>query len=407
MPGMKLGLLGSDERIAGVAAAAAARGVTVVRAADPAAAASEFLDPASCDAILVGSEGWDPARAEAVRSLVQTGRPLVVSQPLELAMLWAWELEMIRQDAGGAIVPLLPARLHPFLARLKRIIEAAAAGSGPLGGVESLVFERRQADRSRSAVLASLARDGDLVRVLVGEPARVAALGAGAEDPTWNSLTVGFTAPASVPVRWQVAGGGESSLRIALVCQQGTIEVEVPDDTGRPWRWSQPGVEVEPPAFDPDAAILGVLDAALGQGTPPASGADAVPPATGADAVPPATGADAVPPASWADAARAIELAETVPRSLARGRGIDLHQEEFSELGTFRGTMASLGCGIILAALVLVVLATLVGGIAHEFDWDLGGRLAGAWPIVALVVLGGFLALQVLPLLVAGSRRHE
>ena len=306
---------------------------------------------------------------------------------------------MIRQDAGGPIVPLLPERLHPFLLRLRRILEASVAGGGPLGGLESVVLDRRQADRRRGAVLATLARDADLIRTLVGEPARVSALGAAADDLVWNSLTVGFTAPASVPVRWQIAGGGEPLLRISLLCSGGTVEVEIPDDWSQTWRWLQPGVTVESPHFDPGGAILGVLDAALGR--------DAVPPASGEDAVPPASGEDAVPPASWADASRAIELADTVPRSLARGRGIDLHQEEFSELGTFRGTMASLGCGIILAALLLVVMATLVGGIANEFGWDFGGRLAGTWPIVALVVLGGFLVLQFLPLLVAGSRRHE
>jgi len=386
---MKLGILGTDQRIAGVAAAAAARGdvlVSSVAGEGPA----ELLDPANCDAVLVGSDGWDTARAEAVRMLVQTGRPLLVSQPLEQSMLWAWELEMIRQDAGGPIVPLLPERLHPFLLRLRRILEASVAGGGPLGGLESVVLDRRQADRRRGAVLATLARDADLIRTLVGEPARVSALGAAADDLVWNSLTVGFTAPASVPVRWQIAGGGEPLLRISLLCSGGTVEVEIPDDWSQSWRWLQPGVTVESPHFDPGGAILGVLDAALGR-----------------DAVPPASGEDAVPPASWADASRAIELADTVPRSLARGRGIDLHQEEFSELGTFRGTMASLGCGIILAALLLVVMATLVGGIANEFGWDFGGRLAGTWPIVALVVLGGFLVLQFLPLLVAGSRRHE
>ena len=395
---MKLGILGTDQRIAGVAAAAAARGdvlVSSVAGEGPA----ELLDPANCDAVLVGSDGWDTARAEAVRMLVQTGRPLLVSQPLEQSMLWAWELEMIRQDAGGPIVPLLPERLHPFLLRLRRILEASVAGGGPLGGLESVVLDRRQADRRRGAVLATLARDADLIRTLVGEPARVSALGAAADDLVWNSLTVGFTAPASVPVRWQIAGGGEPLLRISLLCSGGTVEVEIPDDWSQTWRWLQPGVTVESPHFDPGGAILGVLDAALGR--------DAVPPASGEDAVPPASGEDAVPPASWADASRAIELADTVPRSLARGRGIDLHQEEFSELGTFRGTMASLGCGIILAALLLVVMATLVGGIANEFGWDFGGRLAGTWPIVALVVLGGFLVLQFLPLLVAGSRRHE
>jgi hypothetical protein len=55
----------------------------------------------------------------------------------------------------------------------------------------------------------------------------------------------------------------------------------------------------------------------------------------------------------------------------------------------------------------LVILAALVGGLAHEFDWALGGWLAGTWPFVALAALGGFLLLQLLPLLVAGSGRHE
>ena len=110
-----------------------------------------------------------------------------------------------------------------------------------------------------------------------------------------------------------------------------------------------------------------------------------------------------IAPAAWSDAARAIELAETVPRSLARGRAIDLHQEEFTELGTFRGTMASLGCGLVLATLLVLVLATLVGGVAREAGWEWGERIAGIWPQVVLAVLGLFLALQVLPLLI-GSR---
>jgi TRAP-type C4-dicarboxylate transport system permease small subunit len=96
-----------------------------------------------------------------------------------------------------------------------------------------------------------------------------------------------------------------------------------------------------------------------------------------------------------------------VPRSLAKGRAIDLHQEEFSELGTFRGTMASLGCGLILAALLVLVIATLVGGIANEFDWQLGKRLAGAWPYLVLTVLGVVLLLQLLPALAGVDRRSE
>jgi predicted dehydrogenase len=384
---MRLGFLGTDERMAAVAAAAAARGDELLPERAAPGGWEAFLDPAACDAVLVAPTGDDPGRAEAVRMLVQAGRPLVVAQPLELSMLWAWELEMIRRDAGGPLVPVLPERRHPFVLRLREVIEAALAGSGPAGAVESLVLERRQADRSRAAVLASLSRDADLVRVLAGEPGRLSALGAAADADTWNSLTVGFSGPTNLPVRWEVAGG-PPGLELSLRCAEGIVVVGIPADWAEPWTWSGPAQPEGPVAFDAAREPLAALDAACGRdGTAAESGG--------------------VPPATWADAARAIELADTVPRSLAKGRGIDLHQEEFSELNTFRGTMASLGCGIILAALLLVVLATLVGGIAHEFDWNLGGRLAGAWPAVALTVLGGFLVLQLLPLLVARPRRHE
>jgi hypothetical protein len=394
---MNLGVLGIDPRIAAVAAAAVARGDRIVLAADvPAGSlpavergpADALLDPTTSAAVLVGADGWSDERAEVVRLLVQAGRPILASHPLALAMLWAWELEMIRRDAGGPLVPLLPERSHPFTARLRGLLEAAVAGGGPLGDVESLVLERQLADRGREQVLRALARDADLVRALVGDPARLSALGAD-DAAGWQSLVVGLSGPASVPVRWQVAAGGDAGLRLAVHCGGGVVSVWIPDGWDRPWVWTQPGLSDEQLGYEPASLMLDLLASKLSPG--PADEPDP----------------EALPAATWADAARAIELADTVPRSLAKGRAIDLHQEEFTELGTFRGTMASLGCGIILAALVLVVVAALVGGLAHEFGWGFGGWLAGTWPIVALAALGGFLVLQLLPLLVAGGREHE
>lgn len=183
-----------------------------------------------------------------------------------------------------------------------------------------------------------------------------------------------------MPVRWQVVRGDQPGLRITLVQAEGSCSVDIPDEphgtTGRSlWTWSDEHTETE--AFDRGAVMLEELHR-IRQATP-------------------------IAPAAWADAARAIELAETVPRSLARGRAIDLHQEEFSELGTFRGTMASLGCGLVLATLLLLVLATLLGGIAREAGWAWGEQLAGIWPWVVLATLSLFLALQVLPLLIGSS----
>lgn len=400
---MKLGILGTDSRIAAVAAAATARGDRIVLAADLAAdvtvapaaervPADALVDPSACDAVLVGSDDWSEGRAEAVRLLVQAGRPVLASQPLDLSMLWAWELEMIRRDAGGPLVPLLADRSHPYVVRLRRLLEAALAGGAASGGVESLVLERCLGARGRDQVLRSLARDADLVRVLTGDPGRLSALGVdpAAGDAGWQSLVVGLSGPTSVPVRWQVASGPEPGLRLSLHLARGTTVVWIPDDRGRPWTWSQGDATEEYEPHVPAETLLRLLTDGTRTACPPES-----------------AGLEGVPAATWADAARAIELADTVPRSLAKGRSVDLHQEEFSELGTFRGTMASLGCGIILAALVLVVFATLLGGLAHEFGWGFGGWLAGTWPAVALGALGLFLVLQLLPLLVARGDEHE
>jgi len=387
---MQLGIVGDGTDIEALAAEAAARGGRILRVADPRdrTAIDRLLDPGACDLVAVGAAGW-PAeqpnlRADTVRMLVQTGRTLILPQPLELSMLWAYELDMIRQDSGAVILPWLPARLHPFVARLKAAIEAGLAGAGGFGPLETLRLERSLPDRSRDRVLAALARDADLVRVLVGEPARLTTLGAAEIDSAWGTLAVGFSGPGMLPVRWHVGPGSPPTLRIIVQHAGASLAVEAPDDG--PWTWSGPAPESGP--FDPAAILLGVVAEATAGGARER----------------------AIPPATWADAARGIELAEAVPRSLSRGRAVDLHHEEFSELGTFRGTMASLGCGLVLAALVILVLATLMAGIAREAGWALGERLASAWPIIVLVVLAAFLMLQLLPLLIGPSRRpgqHE
>ena len=383
-----LGLLGGGPQIAAVVDAARARGWPVVAADDASTAGgpsseswTAFLDGEACDAVLVGADGWNAARAEAVRTLVQAGRTLVLEQPLELSMLWAFELDMIARDSAARLVPMLPDRLHPAVAALKGFVEAAAAGEGPLGPLESIRLERTLADRSRAAVLAALSRDVDIARVLAGDPARVSTLGSADAESAWPTLAVGLTGPAQVPVRWQVAAGGPGGLRVTLHHMRGPIEVFAPDGP-EPWTVSPPLPACGP--FDRGAAVLDQLSRSA-DGRPAAASA-------------------VVPAASWTDAARALEIAETVPRSLAKGRAIDLHHEEFSELGTFRGTMASLGCGIVLLALVLVVIATLVAGISKEIGWEFGTALANAWPGVVLAALVVFLALQLLPTLLGADR---
>jgi predicted dehydrogenase len=406
---LTFGLLGFDPQVAAVATAALAAGDSIVIACDAAAdlplpalrrqaSWQALLDEQSCDVVLVAAAGWNPARAEGVRTLVQAGRTLFVAQPAELSMLWAYELDMIRRDTGARLVPALADRLHPFIARLRGVIEAGRAGVAGLGGPESLTLVRGMDDRSREAVLAQLARDADLVRVLAGDPARLSTLADGAPDAAWPTLAVGLTGSGQMPVRWQVTGRSRPGLTITLQHATGTVAVWIPDAADEPWTWRGDGGDEERMAFDRGAALVDVIHAAVGR-------------ETAACARQPD---DALPPATWADASRAIELAETVPRSLVKGRAIDLHREEFSEIGTFKGTMASLGCAIVLGALFVLVVAAVLGVVAsqmreegQELQRGLLRTLVGAWPFMVLAVMVLFLAIQVLPALLGLGRDDD
>jgi len=405
---MRIGLYGWDAQVAAVVRAASREALPL----GPACHLSEeqaascgagiaraesweaLIDDRSCDAVVVVAEGWDDARTEGLRHLVQAGRPLLISQPLTLSMLLAYELDMIRSDVGGLLLPILPDRQHPLLGRLLEAVEGGLAGVGSLGRLESISLVRRMPERSKEAVLSWLARDADLVRLLIGDPQRLSTLAGVSSDAAYASLTVEFGGELQVPARWQVARGADPVAELTLTGEAGQIRVTIPDSTLGPatWTWHDLEGTVEAAPFDGGLAMLATLQRCLGE-TPPVAAAELA-------SQPPLP-----PPAAWADAARAIELAETVPRSLARGRAIDLHQEEFSELGTFKGTMASLGCGLVMAGLLVLVLATVIGGIAHEAGWAFGEQLTSVWPFVVLAVLTGFLALQVLPALIQGPAK--
>ena len=400
---MKIGILGCDDHILAIAVAAVEGGHSLSPAYDvpddlpailsgidrqPREQWQGLLEDEVCDAVLVGVDGWSEHRAEQVRTLVQAGRTILIGHPASLSMLWAYELDMILADSSATVIPALATRHHPFIYSLKNLVEQSIAGNGPLGLIESLQFERRQPDRDQESVLTSFARDADVIRVLIGDPSRLMALGGG--DAGWANLAVGLSGPDQVSVRWQVAKGHTRELTIQLICERGRLCIDIPERDCGVWAVTQqtdagisdllPEFPSETAPFQPAEVLLELLLLAVKGDANNHSNSS-------------------IPPAIWPDAARTIELAETIPRSVKRGRGIDLHQEEFSELGTFRGTMASLGCGIIMAGLFILFLATLVGGVARAAGWSFGERLAAIWPYAILTTLILFLILQLLPFL--------
>ena len=237
-------------------------------------------------------------------------------------------------------------------------------------------------------MLTSFARDADIIRVLIGDPSRLMALGGG--DAGWTNLAVGLSGPDQISVRWQVAKGHTQTLTIQLICERGRLCIDIPERACGVWKVTQQTDSEIPDTlttFPTETAPFAPADVLLEHLLQAVKGEPDTYPGS------------SIPSATWPDAARTIELAETIPRSVKKGRGIDLHQEEFSELGTFRGTMASLGCGIIMAGLFILFLATLVGGVARAAGWSFGERLAAIWPYAILTTLIIFLVLQLLPFL--------
>jgi hypothetical protein len=90
-----------------------------------------------------------------------------------------------------------------------------------------------------------------------------------------------------------------------------------------------------------------------------------------------------------------MEVVDAVELSLEKGRTIDVYQQQLTERLAFRGTMAALGCGLLLVGFLAVVLVTFLGG-AEE---AVGHRLLPGWPLVLLAVLGVFLLMQMVPFL--------
>jgi predicted dehydrogenase len=404
---MRLALLGVDDEMLAIAAsvlnnahdeivmldALAARSADAAKVARKAKLVTDweqFLDSDSVDAVLVAAD--QPAqRIDQLRKLIQVGMPVLVSHPISPSMLDCYELDMIRRDTKSIVVPNLPARWHPAVAEIESLLgdhSETQIESPQLGTVDQLIFERYLADRSREAVLRQFARDADLMQLLGGDATTLHALGSGApgrEPGPYGNLAVQLATRQGVVCRWSVSPvETEPGGRLTLVGSLGKATLWMP--RANPWRLELrstttklPFTSKDFPNWNPAAAAIDTLAAAV-------------------------EGEQVAP--SWSDAARTVELAETIDTSLARGRTIDLHREDFTDIGTFKGTMTSLGCGLLMVGLALTVFVAVAGGVAAQMGWNQLAGILDNWPYLLLAVCGAYLVLQVVGF-VAGRSRDQ
>jgi myo-inositol 2-dehydrogenase/D-chiro-inositol 1-dehydrogenase len=244
-------------------------------------------------------------------------------------------------------------------------LDDAAAG---IGRPEQLSIERFSLDRSKQGVTAQFAIDADLARVLAGELTHLSAHAPGSEETRHANLGLQLSGPREVAVRWTPRPAeAQRGARLNVLASQGRAELWMPEEgewtltVGRGDKQTSHSFA----AWDPAAEAVRRLEQML---------------------------AGEAPSPSWLDACRAVELAETIDRSLAKGRTIELHLEDHSEQTTFKGTMTSLGCGLLVVALMIMLLAAVAGNLGR---WQpLFLPLAQHWAVLLVGLLGLFLALQ-------------
>jgi len=326
----------------------------------------------------------DERRAEQLRKLAQAAVPMLVVCPACEAIV-GFEVEMIRRDSRGVIVPYVPGQQQPAVGELAQWL--ADPERSPIGAIEQVQLEREQASRSRPAVLAQFARDMGLLRQLIGTIRSISASGPPpkvgrdplgpkpTELPSLANLNVALSGERDVSARWSIGPppAGADAARLIVVGERGRATLHMP--RGSAWSLevggaSAAGRSTDSPFVGPQGAIQSLQEAVAGRD---------------------------VDETAWLAACRDQEAAEAIDRSLARGRTIELFNEEHTEEDSFKGIMAMGGCLLLVGALGVVFLATIVEGLRLPLrDWTVWKY----WPIYLLAPIAVFLMLQLLQLVV-------
>lgn len=394
---MNFAILGTDPNILQLAAAARDAGheivwVGEVRPEDETAIASLtaqradrasewelVLDRGLADGVLIGrGTASHELRAEQLKRLTAEAMPLLVVHPILESVLPYYEIDMARRETGAIVQHFNPLVGLPVAAELADWVRS---GHPEIGAIHQLTSERKVTSAARADVLANIARDVELLAAVGGDIRRVSAIGPATPDASFASLQVQMTTTIVASLRWSVGGVATTeSFQLKLLGERGSItlsesgvaasanatrQLEIDHDGKR---------EVQSlPAFAPaPLAIQRFADAINAPGAEQRAAA-----------------------ATWDAATRSMEVLDAVELALQKGRTIEVFQQQLTEKLAFRGTMAAMGCGLLLVAFFAVVAVAMLGGAEGMVQQ----RLLPSWPLILLAVLAFFLFLQAIPLL--------
>ena len=275
------------------------------------------------DTILVG--GSDSTMLEAIKQLASAGQKLLFLPGIDQGSTFVYELSLIRDDNHVSIIPALWHRCDPALIRTRELVRSSS-----LGRVQLLQFQREIVSESSLVTQADINRallaDIDLLRWLVGDYDQVTALRTGASDAGVLTQSVKLAGKNLPEATWDVRASKTSGSRLTIHAEQGIATIEL-DVQSQEWVLTDPNGE----------RLLGNRGAAIRSFL---SQLDA----------------GTAGPVEWQELVRGFETVDATGRSVARRRTIELHFEPMSERAIFKTQMTAIGCSVLIATLMLVMV---------------------------------------------------
>jgi myo-inositol 2-dehydrogenase/D-chiro-inositol 1-dehydrogenase len=318
------------------------------------------------EAVIVG--GPSELRAEGLRRAAGAGLPVLALHPPGPNADPYYQIALSHQETGAVVVPDLPGRLHPGT---EVIVEGLRRGS--VGTLREVRYEVPTGSHDDDLAGVLFPRVVDVARRLIGEIATTTATGDPPGTRPSRRLVVQLRGQHGAVAEIRLVADSHEPARLLIAGSEGSIVLEHdPSFLGpsRLVRRPRDGPEAEEiiAAWDPRAAVLRVLgDAVAGRAVHP----------------------------DLIDGTRAMEVAEATVSSLRRGRTVDMFYEEMSEAGNFKSVMTGLGCGLLVAGLLLTCVA--LAAVAFGYRW----AIYLAWAIPPLLFV--FLVLQLLRFAIRGK----
>jgi myo-inositol 2-dehydrogenase/D-chiro-inositol 1-dehydrogenase len=324
----------------------------------------ELLAGEEIDAAIVAGHSADVLTA--ARQLGQSGTPLVVFPDVRLGAEFVYEMTLVRDDRQVPLVPVFAARFDPAVEQLAESLRSGAASTvlhvemerecrAERGGGPAAVLEAGEID-------VWLLRDADLLRCLAakatgraGDYNQVTAFHAGRTEHGVAAANVSLAGDGLPEASWLLRPAAADRWRAVVTTERGRIALErAADETET--RLDDGALPVPSASLDvdPGRRMLAHVEAGLA--------------------------GRAISP-DWTDLTRAFEIVEGSQRSLRRRRTIDLHFETTSERSLFKTRMTALGCGLLSATLVGVILLLILGAVVRggRDEAELRRLLADGW----------------------------